>query len=210
MTCIACRKKAANNNAAYARTQAMVATDPFNLSSRKDHPYGATDLAVYQNGNIRAFNPALDFPDDKHKLIIFYPKSFTPVCETELGALEKWRPEFEKLGFHVVAATIDFIPTIKEWFTSDELLRDAKYPVLSSKILPIKLGLLRFDGSLKRSSVFIMRDGETVRIEHFDKVGRSLAELHRMAYGYTTDSYCAEGWKSPEDGFLTPKEEKTS
>jgi alkyl hydroperoxide reductase subunit AhpC len=124
-----------------------------------------------------------------------------------MGALENWRPEFEKLGVHVIAATIDYVTTIKDWFTNDELLQDAKYPVISSRILPQRLGLLRSDGSLRRSSVFVMQNGEMVRIEHFDRVGRSLAELHRMAYAYTQDSYCAEGWQSPEDGFLTPPEE---
>lgn len=210
MACSACgsRKNSVNQNtstvSAAPQNTAYRTFAQTTRQDRLDYPFGATDIKTYQDGQMRGFVRSLDFPDDKHKLIIFYPKSNTPVCETEMGALEKWRPEFEKLGVHVIAATIDFVPTISEWFTNDKQLEDAKYPVLSSRILPQRLGLLRSDGSLRRSSVFIMKDGEQTRLEHFDKVGRSLAELHRMAYGYTTDSYCAEGWTSPEDGFLAP------
>lgn len=211
MACSAC-----SSNKTVATTNRVAAPEnpsyrTFSQTTRQDlleYPYNATDIKVYQDGQMRGFSKALDFPEDKHKLIIFYPKSNTPVCETEMGALEKWRPEFEKLGVHVIAATIDLVPTISEWFTNEEQLKSAKYPVISSRILPQRLGLLRSDGSLRRASVFIMRDGENVRMEHFDKVGRSLAELHRMAYGYTTDSYCAEGWTSPDDGFLAPPTKK--
>lgn len=215
MACSACNRNRQTKAAISSSTaKASVAQEQnssyrdFASISRQDllnPPYLANDIKVYQDGIMRGFIQSRDFPTDKHKLIIFYPKSNTPVCETEMGALEKWRPEFEKLGVHVLAATIDYVPTIKDWFSSEELLQDAKYPVLSSRLLPQRFGLLRSDGSLRRSSVFVMQNGEMVKMEHFDKVGRSLAELHRMAYAYTQDSYCAEGWKSPEDGFLTPK-----
>lgn len=212
MACSACgrRNQITKNTTASVAKAASSSNDSFRTFSqtkrqdRSQFPYNASDIKVYQSGDMRGFIKARDFPDDMHKLIIFYPKSNTPVCETELGALEKWKPEFEKLGFKVIAATIDFVPIIKDWFTTEDMLKDATYPVLSSRILPQRLGLLRSDGTLRRSSVFIMKDGEQVRLEHFDKVGRSLAELHRMAYGYSTDSYCAEGWKSPADGFLEP------
>lgn len=213
MACSACGNKnkvastnlvasGATNNESY-RTFAQVKRQDL-----QQYPYGATDLKVYQDGDMTGFNKEKHFKPNMHKLIIFYPKSNTPVCETEMGALEQWKPKFEELGVQVIAATIDFVPIIKQWFTSEDLLKNATYPVLSSRMLPQRLGLLRSDGSLRRSSVFIMKNGEQVKIEHFEKVGRSLAELHRMAYGYTTDSYCAEGWTSPADGFLTPKGEK--
>ncbi len=191
-----------SNNESY-RTFAQVKRQDL-----QEYPFGATDLKVYEAGEMLGFNRDRHFKPNMHKLVIFYPKSNTPVCETEMGALEQWKPKFEELGVQVIAASIDFVPTIKQWFTTDKQLKDATYPVLSSRILPQRLGLLRSDGSLRRSSVFIMKDGEQVKIEHFEKVGRSLAELHRMAYGYTTDSYCAEGWTSPADGFLTPPEEE--
>lgn len=210
MACAACNrnrttqtalKKSAvsENNSSYRDYASITRQDVLNP------PFLADDIKVYQEGVMRGFIQSKDFPVGKHKLIIFYPKSNTPVCETELGALEKWRPKFEELGIQVIAATIDYVPTIKDWFTTEELLKDAKYPVLSSTKLPQRLGLLRSDGSLRRSSVFVMENGETVKIEHFERVGRSLAELHRMAYGYTQDSYCAEGWTSPADGFLEEK-----
>ena len=191
MACAACNRNRQTKQA-IATSTAVESPSHRDFASIKrqdllNPPYLANDIKVYQEGIMRGFIQSRDFPTDKHKLIIFYPKSNTPVCETEMGALEKWRPEFEKLGVHVLAATIDYVPTIKDWFSSEELLQDAKYPVLSSRLLPQRFGLLRSDGSLRRSSVFVMQNGEMVKMEHFDKVGRSLAELHRMAYAYTQD-----------------------
>lgn len=142
-------------------------------------------------------------PEDTNYLIIFFPKVFTPVCKTELGAIEKWRPEFRKLGFEIIAGSVDPEEDILSWFEMEEALRDATYQVICSTELPRSLGLLRMYDELKRSSVFITNDGELVCMEHFNKVGRSFSELHRMAWGQSTGNYCTEGWQSPSDGFLS-------
>ena len=166
--------------------------------------FNATDIRVYNpnTSEITKFSSE-DWNNDRHKLILFFPKTFTPVCETEMGAVNQWLPYFEELNCDVYGATADPAHLVKEWFEGDDLLKDAKFKVLSSYLMPARLGLMD-NGVVKRSSVFIMQDGEIVKQEHFNKVGRSLAELHRMLYGYSTDSYCAEGWQSPADGFLTP------
>lgn len=166
--------------------------------------FGAGDISVLQEGNRHRFTAA-DWPADKHKLIIFVPEAFTPVCETELGALNAWYDAFQKLDCELYAASTDPIVRMEDWIGTEPLLSNPKYRILSSYLLPMQLGLLE-DGRAKRSSVFVTRDGEVVKMEHFDKVGRSMAELHRMLHGYTTDSYCAEGWTSPEDGFLEAPE----
>jgi len=170
---------------------------------QRSNPYNAGDIYVVQQDNeIRRLTEG-DWSQDRHKLLIFIPEAFTPVCETELGALNKWIPEFNKLNTDVIAVCTDTAPKLQDWFASEPQLQKRDYNVFSSYKLPLNLNLIE-NGRAKRSSVFIMNTGEVVKQEHFHKVGRSLAELHRMLYGFSTDSYCAEGWQSPEDGFLTP------
>lgn len=168
------------------------------------YPLGATDLKVVRRkaGNhtqVHDFMPAAHWPANQNKLIIFFPEAFTPVCQTELGELVDWIEHFEELGFFVAAASVDAPQVIQEWFNTEEKLKGAKYPVFSSRMLPEKLGILLQNGRSKRASVFFMDNGEIVRNEHLFKVGRSLAELHRMAWGYTKSEYHADTWANPRE-----------
>jgi alkyl hydroperoxide reductase subunit AhpC len=164
-------------------------------------PYNSADIQVYQNGEIKQLESS-DWSTHRHKLLLFYPETNTPVCATEMGAINDWIEPFNELDCDVFSVTADPIEMVKEWYETNELLIGSNYKALSSYILPSRLGLIHNNRS-KRASVFITKDGDVVIQEHFMKVGRSLAELHRMLYGYTTDSYCAEGWHGPEDGFVS-------
>lgn len=168
-------------------------------------PFRATDIMVLENSDIRKFNSD-DWSPDRHKLLLFFPETFTPVCETEMGALNDWVEEFDKLDVDVFGATADPIHAVKDWYETEESLKNPKYKVLSTYILPTRLNILN-NGKVKRSSVFITKEKDLVIQEHFMKVGRSIKELHRMMYAYTTDSYCAEGWEDPSHGFLNTNDE---
>lgn len=166
-------------------------------------PFGATDIMVYdpQTKETRRWVEA-DFPSNRHKLLLFFPETFTPVCETEMGNLNDWIEKFDELGVDVYAATTDPIAAVKDWYENEEALADSKYKILSTYILPTRLGIT-YGSRAKRASVIFTAEGDVVVQEHFMKVGRSIKELHRMMYGYTQDSYCAEGWEDPSDGFLS-------
>lgn len=164
-------------------------------------PLGANDIMVYDSGSVRKLSKN-DWSEDRHKLLLFFPETFTPVCGTEMGALNNWIEEFNKLGVDVFGATADPIHAVKDWYETEEQLANPNYKVISSYIFPTRLNIMN-NGRAKRASVFITKNGDVVVQEHFLKVGRSLKELHRMMYAYTTDSYCAEGWEDPSDGFLS-------
>lgn len=186
MSCISCQESSKTKREAKAQDAAL--------------PFMANDLQVVDHNEVRDFTAA-DWPSDRHKLIVFFPQTFTPVCNTELGALNRWVDNFAALDCALIAACTDPAPAIKDWYEQERQLRNLVCLTFSSYLLPVRLGLVD-GGRAKRSSVFVMADGQVVKQEHFAKVGRSFAELHRMLYGYTTDSYCAEGWQSPSDGFL--------
>lgn len=190
MACANCAK-----NKAKARLQA-----PGLLESP---PFGAVDIRIYDatDDMVRSLDPVMDWRKDRDKLLLFFPETFTPVCGSEMGALNDWVDEFAKLGMDVYGATTDPVEAVKDWYNGEEALRRSAYKVISSYILPTRLGVVNLNRA-KRASVFIMRSGEVVVQEHFANVGRSLAELHRQAYAYSQDSYCGEGWKDPSDGFL--------
>lgn len=164
-------------------------------------PFNTVDLKVYDQGEVRNLSRE-EWDNDRHKLLLFFPETFTPVCTTEMGNLNDWIPEFDKLGVDVFAATTDPIHAVKDWYENEEAIKNPKYKVLSTYIMPARIGIMN-GGRSKRASVFISKDGDMIIQEHFLKVGRNLKELHRTFYGYTTDSYCAEGWEDPSDGFLT-------
>lgn len=163
-------------------------------------PFGATDINLYDNGDIRKLQ-ATDWNSDRHKLLLFIPEIGTPVCNTEFEALNDWITEFDKLNCDVFGASTDPIHFIKDTVENEPLLQSTNFRILSTYRLPLRLGIMN-NGKTKRASVFITSDGDVVVQEHFMKVGRSIEELHRTMYAYTSGSYCAEGWQSPKDGFL--------
>jgi peroxiredoxin (alkyl hydroperoxide reductase subunit C) len=159
------------------------------------------DIQVIENGHTRPLN-AKDWSPATHKLLIFIPEAFTPVCKSELGAMNEWYDRFQELGCELIAAGVDAPARMLDWFDTEELIANPRYRTFSTYQLPLALNILE-NGRSKRAGVFIAKDGEIVKQEYPSKVGRSFAELHRMVWAYTTGSYCAEGWESPADRLLS-------
>lgn len=191
MGCAACSKKA-NYKDGY-----------INRKANSYPPYNANDISVYDNGIIRQFSHE-DWKQNRNKLLLFYPETNTPVCQSEMGAINDWIEKFDELNCDVYSVTTDHIGLVKQWYEEEESLNNPKYLALSSYLLPARIGILNGNRS-KRASVIITTSGDTIVQEHFMKVGRSISELHRNLFGYITDSYCAENWQGYEDGFLEKK-----
>ena len=189
MACTACSKKQQNSIRILQNSGGLMAP-----------PFQSDDIFVLDNGETRPFS-ADDWSIYTHKLLLLFPSSYTPVCGSEMGALNDWIDAFKEQNVDVIPLCTDPVGMIKDWYDEEAALANPKYKVFSSYLLPTRLQLLE-QGRAKRASVFISKDGEIVKQEYPFSVGRSLEELHRMIYAYNTGSYCGEGWKSPQDGFL--------
>jgi alkyl hydroperoxide reductase subunit AhpC len=56
-----------------------------------------------------------DWADGHWVLFFSHPKDFTPVCTTELGAVARLKPEFDKRGVKVLGLSVDPADNHKRW-----------------------------------------------------------------------------------------------
>ena len=56
-----------------------------------------------------------DWADGQWVVLFSHPKDFTPVCTTELGAVARLKPEFDKRGVKVIGLSVDPVDNHARW-----------------------------------------------------------------------------------------------
>lgn len=69
---------------------------------------------------------------DSWAVLFSHPKDFTPICTTELGAVAKLKPEFDRRGVKVIGLSVDATTDHETWARDIEETQGARpnYPII--------------------------------------------------------------------------------
>lgn len=149
-------------------------------------------------------------------ILFSHPKDFTPVCTTELGALAKLRPEFDKRNVRILGLSVDTVSDHEKWVDDIEETQgvalnfplladpDRKVAVLYNMIHPAA------DSTATVRSVFVIDASKKIRliVTYPASTGRNFDEILRVVDSLQlTDKYKVAtpvNWKSGEDVIIVP------
>jgi thioredoxin-dependent peroxiredoxin len=153
----------------------------------------------------------------KDWVILFsHPKDFTPVCTTELGAVAKLKPEFDKRHVKPIALSVDDANSHQRWTGDIEETQDTKlnYPILADSDRKVSnlYGMIHPQASdtLTVRSVFVIDPNRKIRatFTYPASTGRNFAEILRLIDSLQlTDSHSVAtpaNWKDGDDVVILP------
>jgi alkyl hydroperoxide reductase subunit AhpC len=132
---------------------------------------------------------------DKWAILFSHPEDYTPVCTTELAALAKYQPEFEKRGVKLIGLSANTVETHGGWINDiDEIAGCAlTFPIIGDKDRQIAFAYDMLDHqdttnvdsrgiAFTIRSVFIIDPKKTIRLilSYPASTGRNTAELLRV------------------------------
>jgi alkyl hydroperoxide reductase subunit AhpC len=76
---------------------------------------------------------------DSWGVLFSHPKDFTPVCTTELGAMARLKPEFDRRGVKVMGLSVDSVDDHHRWARDIEETqgRAPNYPIVGDRDLKV-------------------------------------------------------------------------
>ena len=149
-------------------------------------------------------------------ILFSHPKDFTPVCTTELGAVAKLKPEFEKRNVKVIALSVDDVASHKKWTGDIEETQKTKlnYPIIGDPDRKVSdlYGMIhpKANDTLTVRSVFVIDPNKKVRltITYPASTGRNFDEILRVIDSLQlTDKYSVAtpvNWKDGQDVIIVP------
>src|ERR1019366_5036406 len=152
----------------------------------------------------------------KWAILFSHPKDFTPVCTTELGAVAKLKPEFDKRNVKVLAVSVDDVASHGKWAGDIEETQGAKlnYPILADpdRKVATLYGMIHpnANDTLTVRSVFIIDPNKKVRLTltYPASTGRNFDEILRVVDSLQlTDSHSVAtpaNWKDGDDVIIVP------
>ena len=166
-----------------------------------------------------------DWAKDHWVVLFSHPKDFTPVCTTELGAVAKLKPEFDKRGVKVIGLSVDPVDNHAGWSKDIAETQGAapNFPMIADTDLKVSklYGMLPADepgtsegrtaaNNATVRNVFIIGPDQRIKLilvypmttgRNFDEILRvidsmQLTAQHRVA--------TPADWKPGEDVIITP------
>jgi peroxiredoxin (alkyl hydroperoxide reductase subunit C) len=148
------------------------------LINTKIKPFKAT---AYHNGKFVELN------EENFKgtwsVLMFYPADFTFVCPTELEDLASLKPEFDKIGVTLYAASTDTHFSHKAWHDHSEAIKKVNYALIGDPTGALTRNfevMIEEEGLALRGTFVINPEGEIKVMEVHDLgIGRDASELLR-------------------------------
>jgi alkyl hydroperoxide reductase subunit AhpC len=157
---------------------------------------------------------------DSWCVLFSHPKDYTPVCTTELGALARMKPEFDRRNVKVIGLSVDPVSAHEGWSRDIEETQGAapNYPMIGDTDLSISKLYGMLPASLTGTSegrtpadnqtvrtVFVIAPDKTIRLtlaypmttgRNFDEILRSIDSMQLTArHKVATPA----NWKNGED-----------
>src|SRR5438477_8130203 len=157
-----------------------------------------------------------DWIGDKWAVLFSHPRDFTPVCTTELGAVAKLKPEFDKRNVKVIAVSVDDVASHKKWIGDIEETQGTRmnFPILgdADKKVSNLYDMIHPEANdtLTVRSVFIIDPNKKVRlmITYPASTGRDFNEILRVVDSLQLTEYHSvatpANWKQGDDCVIVP------
>ncbi len=149
-------------------------------------------------------------------ILFSHPADFTPVCTTELGAVAKLKPEFEKRNVKVIALSVDPVDDHHEWIKDINETQNTvvNFPIIADPIFEVSK-LYDFvhpnasDKFTVRSVVVIGPDKKVkLTITYPASTGRNFDELLRVIDSLQLTAHYSvatpANWKNGQDVVVSP------
>lgn len=169
-------------------------------------------VAESSEGNIKFY----EWLGNSWGILFSHPADFTPVCTTELGAVARLKPEFEKRQVKVIALSVDDVSSHLEWIKdiNETQHTTVNFPIIADPVFEISrlYGFVHPNASDKftvRSVVIIAPDKKVkLLITYPASTGRNFEEILRVVdslqltaqYSVATPA----DWKHGEDVVVVP------
>ncbi|HEV7865871.1 MAG TPA: peroxiredoxin [Acidimicrobiia bacterium] len=152
----------------------------------------------------------------KWAVLFSHPKDFTPVCTTELGAVAKLKPEFDRRDTKVIGLSVDPLDSHERWQADIEDTQGVKlnFPLIadSNRKIADAYGMIHpnADDTFTVRSVFVIGPDNKVKLtltypastgRNFDELLRVIDSLQLTAnYSVATPA----DWKDGDDVIIVP------
>jgi alkyl hydroperoxide reductase subunit AhpC len=157
-----------------------------------------------------------DWAGDSWVVLFSHPKDYTPVCTTELGAVAKLKPEFDRRHVKPIGLSVDPADSHEGWAKDIEATQGAalNFPLLADHDRRVSnlYGMIHPKASDTTTvrSVFIIDPAKKLRLTltYPASTGRNFDEILRVIDSLQlTDGYkvaTPANWKQGEDVIIVP------
>jgi len=157
-----------------------------------------------------------DWAGSSWVILFSHPKDFTPVCTTELGAVAKLKPEFDKRGVKALGLSVDASDSHGRWAADIEETQGValNFPLIADhdKKVADLYGMIHPNASdtMTVRSVFVIDPNKKLRLTltYPASTGRNFDEILRTVDSLQlTDKFKVAtpvNWKDGEDVIIVP------